>query len=221
MIESGVLFTHTHSFRDLDLILAPFTPAPAPVKTNYIDVPGMDGDLDLTEAHGETKFGSRNFTFKFTINPASEMTFDEKVMQVSNALNGRERQIILDRDNEYYWWGRLTVNEYLQDKKLGQIVITAKVEPYKYKVEETVETFTLTPETKTIVLNNGRKSVIPLIDCTNDNTSVIFGGTGLIEEHVMNAGVHSFPDCILREGENYVQVSGTGSITFRYREGDL
>lgn len=221
MIEQGVLFTYLHSFRDLELILAPFTPPPAPVKTAYVDVPGMDGDLDLTEVHGDIKYGSRTLTFKFTISPASEMTFDEKVTQVSNALNGRERQIILDRDSEYYWWGRLTVNEHLQDKKLGQIVVTAKVEPYKYKVKETVKTFTLTPEKRNIVLTSGRKPVIPLIDCTNDNTTVTFGGTGIIEEHVISAGTHKFLDCVLHEGENYVEISGSGEITFRYREGDL
>lgn len=221
MIETGVWFTYLHSFRDLDLILAPFTPSPAPVKTNYVDVPGMDGELDFTESHGEIKYGCRNFTFKFSINPESEMTFDEKVTQVSNALNGRQRQIILDRDSGYYWWGRLTVNEHLQDKKIGQIVISAKVEPYKYKVKETVKTFKLTPEGTTIILKNGRKSVVPYIECTDDNTSVTFGGIGIIEEHILNAGTHRFLDCILREGENYVQISGTGEITFRYREGDM
>ncbi len=221
MIETGVRFTNLHSFRDLDLILSPFTPSPAPVKTTYIDVPGADGSLDLTEANGEIKYGNRTFQIKFTVNPESEMTFDEKVSQVSNALNGRERQIIFDRDSEYYWWGRLTVNEYLQDKNIKQLTVTANVEPYKYKIKETQKTFTLSPEETTIILKNGRKSVVPYIECTDDNTSVTFGGTGIIEEHILSAGTHRFLDCILREGENYVWISGTGEITFRYREGDL
>ncbi len=217
MIESGVTFTYLHSFRDLELILAPFTPTPAQPKTTYIDIPGSDGQLDLTEAHGEIRYKNRDFTFVFTVAPTSEMTFDEKVTQISDALNGRKRQIILDRDPEYYWWGRLTVNEYLQDKNLKQITITAVVEPYKYRVSETSKTFALTETAANIILNNGRKSVVPLIDCTADNTVITCeGGT-----FALNAGTHRLSDIMLHEGENILTLSGSGEVTFRYREGEL
>ena len=87
-IYKGIYFDDIHSYFDLNLILAPFVPTPAEPKTNYIDITGGDGSLDLTEGLGEVKYKDRNFTFTFTINPSEKMTFDEKVSQVSNALDG-------------------------------------------------------------------------------------------------------------------------------------
>ena len=49
---NGVYFDDIHSYRDLNLILSPFTPTPAVPQTNLLQVPGRDGLLDLTEANG-------------------------------------------------------------------------------------------------------------------------------------------------------------------------
>lgn len=134
---NGVYFDELHSYNDFNLIMAPFTPAPAMPKTNYMEIAGGNGSLDFTEAFGEVKYKDRDLKFTFTIDPAETMTFDEKVTQISNALNGKKCKITLDRDADYYWDGRLTVNEYLQNKSIGQIVISATVRPYKLKQTET------------------------------------------------------------------------------------
>ena len=85
---NGVYFGNVHSYEDLHLILAPFTPAPAEPQTNFLQIPGRDGLLDLTEANGEVKFNAREFVFTFTIAPGDPLTFDEWLSAVSNALNG-------------------------------------------------------------------------------------------------------------------------------------
>ena len=119
----GIKFNDIHSYDDLNLLLAPFVPTPATPKTTYIDIPGGDGSIDLTEAHGDIKYNDREFTFTFTVNPLDLTTFDKKITQVSNALNGRQFKITLDRDSNYYWEGRCSVDQYLQDRNLKQIVI--------------------------------------------------------------------------------------------------
>ena len=217
MIETGVLFGDIHSFFDLNLILSPFTPAPATPKTVYVDVAGADEPVDLTEAHGKVFYNPRDFSFTFTINPTDEMTFDEKVTQVSNALNGKRCKITLDRDPEYYWHGRCVVNEYKQDRRIGQIVVGAKVNPYKLKQEQTVHSFSLTAEEQTVTLWNGRKSAVPVFECTNDNTVVVFGDI----RETMSAGTHKFLDICFKEGSNVLKLSGTGTIKITYQEGEL
>lgn len=216
-IYKGIYFDDIHSFIDLNLILAPFVPVPATPKTNYIEIKGGDGSLDLTEALGSVTYKNRDFSFTFTISPNEKMTFDEKVSQVSNALNGRWCKITLDRDPNYYWEGRCIVDKYAQNKKLGQISIKATVKPYKYKQDKTVVSFDLTPEEKEITLKNGRKPVVPLITCTNDNTNVSFG---LVSE-TLSAGTHKILDVYLTEGNNILKVSGNGTITFEYQEAEL
>lgn len=137
----GVSFGDIHSYRDLNLILEPFTPTPAEPQTNFLQVPGRDGYLDLTEANGEVKFKSRVFSIPFTIAPGDNLTFDERVSMVSGALNGKQCNITFDRDPDYYWVGRLSVDKYARNKNIGQIVVKATVEPYKYKQSETAVSY--------------------------------------------------------------------------------
>lgn len=217
MIETGVSFGGIHSFYDLNLILAPFTPTPATPKTVYVDVAGADEPLDLTEAHGKVFFNPRDFQFTFTINPTDKMTFDEKVTQISNALNGKRCKITLDRDPDYYWLGRCVVNQYKQDRRIGQVVVSAKVNPYKLKQNPTVRSYTLTAEEQTVRLQNGRKSVVPVFECTHDNTVVVFGDI----TETMSAGTHKVLDICFKEGINVLKLSGTGTITITYQEGEL
>lgn len=214
---NGVYFGNIHSFYDLNLILAPFTPAPAEPKLNFLEIPGRDGHLDLTETNGEVKYNSREFEFIFTVAPGDPLTFDERVSAVSNALNGLRCKITLDRDPDYYWLGRCVVNQYKQNKRIGQITVNAKVNPYKLKQNPTVHSFSLTSELQTVTIRNSRKSVVPTFECTNDNTTIQFNNVSV----VVNAGTHKILDICFAEGENVLNLSGTGTITITYQEGEL
>ena len=56
MISKGISFDNIHSFYDLNLILSGVEITPAKPKTNYVDIVGGDGSIDMTEAHGDVKF---------------------------------------------------------------------------------------------------------------------------------------------------------------------
>ena len=214
---SGILFDDIHSYDDLLLVLSDKDIPPATPKTTYIDVPGADGSLDLTETHGEVKYKDRDCKFTFTMLPSDTTDWEEKKTEISNLLNGKVFKITLDTDEDYYYQGRCTVNEYLQDRNLKQFVISAKVKPYKFKQEATVVFVTLTGTEKTVRLGNGRMSVSPSIECSNDNTIIVFGNTTFN----LSAGTHKLLDIQLVEGTNTLTVSGTGTVTFRYQEGEL
>lgn len=220
MIDKGIRFDNIHSYHDLNLILSKAEIPPAQPKTTYIDIPGGDGSVDLTEANGEVKFNNRECQFTFTMNPSgdlSEAAWEEKKTEVSNALNGREFKITLDKDDRYYYLGRCSVDEYLSDKRIRQIVITAMVKPYKLKQNVTVLTFELSETQKTVNVLNGRKSVSPTIECTNDNTMIDFENVSLS----LSAGTYKVLDIQFKEGNNQLKLSGTGSVTFRFQEGEL
>lgn len=218
MITKGIQFGEIHSFYDLNLVLSSKSIPPASPKTNYVSLPGGDGSLDLTEAHGEIKYNDRDLSFAFTIHPDDKMSFEEKVSFVSNKLNGRYfERITNDKDPEYYFSGRVSVNEYLQDRSLGQIKISAKVKPYKMRHTETVVSVALTGAEKEITLRNERKPVVPVITCTNHDTTVSYDG----KSWTLSAGTHELPSLYVTESGKVVRVSGTGTITFTYREGAL
>lgn len=216
MIETGIFFGDIHSFFDLNLILSAVNIPPAQPKTNYVEIPGGDTSIDLTEALGGVHFHDRECKFTFSVNPADDKTFEERRMIVANALNGKRCNICLDKDPDYYYSGRITINEWLQDRNLKQFVIGARVAPYKYRRNETVVSVTLSNTPQKVILVNGRKKVVPVITCTG-NTTIVFGSATFN----VSAGTHIMPDICLTEGANPVMVSGTGTVTFTYREGDF
>lgn len=220
MIETGVLFDDIHSFRDLNLVLAPFTLVPAKPKTSYIDVEGRDGSIDASEANGKITYEDREFAFTFTVFPKDELTFEERQTVVSNALNGKRCKITIEKDPEYYFDGRCTVNEYFANKKLRQIVVGVRCAPYKMKQHETVLSFDLASnEQRTIILQNGKKRVVPIIEVSG-SVSVGFGGYSNTYKD------ETFKDlniCLL-EGTNILTLkasSNPATIKFTYREGVL
>ena len=217
MISKGVQFGDIHSYDDLDLLFAPFVIPPAIPKTNLLDIPAGDGSLDLTEALDEVRFNDREFIMKFTVNSLSTMTFDEKVMQVSNLLNGKEFKITFDRDSDWYWQGRCVVNEHLQNKTINQITIKAIVRPYKLKQAVTTNVFTLSSTPKSIMLTNNRKTVMPEIYCTEDKCKITVGSA----TYVLQKGSQSLLEIMFTEGKNELIISGSGTMTFRYQEGAL
>lgn len=218
---NGVYFGNIHSFYDLNLILAPFTPAPAEPKLNFLEIPGRDGHLDLTEANGEVKFKSREFVFTFTVAPGDPLTFDERLSAVSNALNGLRCNITLDRDPDWYWEGRCAVSEYDQDKNIGQITVTATVNPYKLKQNETVYSIFLPDRAfQNVRLTNGsRMPVVPTVTCTEKCLIDLGRNVGVL--YSFEAGTHRVPGLRMVEGAISFSVAGDGEVTFTYREGEL
>lgn len=210
---NGMWFDDIHSYEDLNLVLSAVYIPPAVAKTNYIEIPGGDGTVDLTEAFGEVKYNDRECSFTFTVFPGDD--FEEKKREVSNRLNGKRCKITLDKDPEFYWDGRCFLDDYATDRNLLQIVVRAIVRPYKMKQVETKAVFPA-GEATTKRLLNGRKTVIPTI--TNTATAdIVFGG----QTYTIKAGTHRLLNIELVEGENVVMVTSSKEVLFAYREGDL
>lgn len=217
MIEKGVKFGDIHSFDDLNMVLSKVEISPASPKTTYIDIPGGDGDIDLTEAHGEVKYSDGAIKLVLSMLPNDAKSWNEKQTEISNALNGRYfEKITLEKDADYYYSGRCSVASYAEKGKDRQISISAKVRPYKMRQNETVLQVNLSSTEHTITLQNSRKSVVPDIICTG-SASIVFGGNTF----TIGEGSFRFLDILLKEGANVMTASGTGTLTFTYREGDL
>ena len=132
-------------------------------------------------------------------------------------MSGRACKIILDKDNGYYYQGRCTVDEFLSDKRIRKIVVTAKVKPYKFRVAETVLSFALSATEKTVVINNSRKSVVPMITASKNNARIVFGNAS----YSLEAGTHQVLGIEFKQGANNLTLSGSGTLEFRFREADL
>lgn len=226
MANKGVRFGSIHSWDTLRLILMPFAIPPAEPKMTFLDIPAGDGTLDLTEALGEVKYKDREFVMKFTVDPQSDMTFDEKLTQVSNALNGRAFEIIFDRDSDWLWEGRCIVNEHAQSKVLQEITIKAIVKPYKLKREWTECSGTIQENESscTVSVENSRKTVVPHMSA-GGASNIHFNFEGKAYEF-NNLVTQIYPEIQLKEGTNkftFFRTVGNGKqhFTILYREGAL
>ena len=152
----GILFDTFHSFDNFALILTSKTIGQPVVKTEYVEVLGADGQLDLTEAFGEVKYLNRKLTFVFSIfEDANEWA--AAYSRVLNNLHGKKMKIVLDDDPEFYYIGRVNVSDYISAKRIGNITIEVDAEPYKYKQILTIVTNTVSG-TLTVNYTNLRKS---------------------------------------------------------------
>jgi phage-related protein len=213
----GIKFGNYHSYEAFQLILASKTIGTPSPKTETIDIPGGDGVLDLTDYFGETKYGNRNLSFEFSslVIPSDFMSL---FSMVQNALHGKKLPIILDDDSGWYYTGRISVSEWKADRNIGKLTIDCDCEPYKYQISTTVITKSISG-TSVITLANSRKRVVPEVKVTSASGLTVTYGSGSV--WTLASGSYLLPELELVEGDNLVTVSGTGTITFTYTQGNL
>ena len=215
LFMNGVKFGDYHSYNDFSLILSSKTIGTPTPKTETIDIPGGDGVLDLTEFFGEVKYTNRQLSFEFSTIVSKE-EFMESFSRVQNAIHGQKMQIVLDDDSEWFYFGRITVSEWKADKNIGKFTIDCDCEPYKTRLGDT-EIFQMVEGTETkVILPNGRKTVVPLIEITG-NVNLTYGENFW----ALSAGIYELPALILQNGDNEIIVGGTGTAAFTYRERGL
>jgi phage-related protein len=184
---------------------------PAP-KTSYIDIPFGDGSADLSMASGEMKYGMRKLSMILQgIMRTNEL--EALSTSLANMLHGQKVKIRFDSDPDYYYYGRVSV-AYLKAKAIGEIVLEALCEPYKYRC------FLLPKALKwqevTSNLTNDRMRAYPKIT-TSAAFTVTKDGVTYSYETVSDQQT-IIP---LLEGENELILTGTGTITFEWQEGAL
>lgn len=212
----GIRFGVYHSYDDLKLILTAKELGAPEVKSKKLDIPGADSSLDLTDFFGEPKYDDVMHRFDFsTIVPQAE--FITLYSRIKNAIHGRKMRIILDDDPLFYWIGRVHVSKFTNEKNVGMISIECDCQPYKYKQDATVSAHVVSG-VQTITLTNGRKRAVPEVQIHTDTSiRIVYGG--YIWD--LGGGVYTLPELELTHGENTVTVTGSGTVSFIWQEGDL
>ena len=158
-----------------------------------------------------------------------------KISEISNYLHGKKLKIILDEDSSFYYYGRLTVNNFKSNKSTGTISIEAEVEPYKYDLYSSLEDWLWDSfnfetgiiyelkeikiiEKKQVTIVGRRQKSVPTIDVIDtENMIVEFENN----KYSLNKGKQRVLNIEIKEGENVLNFYGNGTVSIEYRGGSL
>lgn len=191
----------------------------------WVDVPGrrkgpIDASTILTD--GDPVYDSRTLTATLESSEGTREEREARIEQMVNWLDGWWADIILpdDINTRRYMRGTVSVKRVYNDQAHAQVKVSAICEPWKYSATEKSPSFTASSTEKTGTLtNDGRLAMVPLLTITGTGASVLLKyGTS---SWTLSAGTYALPDLLLKTGTLSFKYSGSGTLTFTYREAVL
>lgn len=206
------------------------------VKRESVEVPGADGELDLSEVLTgyptyENRRGSIKFRFYDNGTPARPRWHNLK-----NYLHGRTMRAVVEDDFEYYYEGRFMVGdlEWAKRGNWAETEISYDVKPYKLEFSTSIEDWLWNPfnfETgvireyggiavdgeTTVTVIGSRMPVVPKFVVTGGALTLSFG-TNLYD---LPVGTTVIPQITLMDNEYEMIFSGTGTVSIEFRGGCL
>ena len=212
---SDIRFGTKWAHADYGLIVAPYAiPMPEP-QTNFVEIPGRDGALDLSEAFGTVRYADRIISLTLY----ARAPFDTLISAFAVGVHGRRMNVIFDRDPTFYYDARVTLEDVERHAGYCELSLECRARPYKLEHFETTITI-LATGSATVTLSNTRMPVVPTITVSAEMTLAF---TLLGKDYTVNlsVGTHIIPSLVLLEGDTAIEITGTGRITFTYRKGAL
>ena len=109
---------------------------PKKIRTEYITVPGRDGVLDYTEANGkvfaDNNTGSWEFIVLHEFHP--DKSWAEVYSEILNNLHGKKVKYSFLDAPEYYYVGRIFVNQWKSDPHWSTITLDYDRNPGRTKI---------------------------------------------------------------------------------------
>lgn len=206
---------------------------PPSVKTSYVDLPGGDGTLDLTEVlAGRPTYNNRTGSWTFYVMNGYQEWY-ELYSDIMEYLQGREMDAILEDDPAYCYHGRFQVDAWRSDPTWSKIVISYNVGPYKKDVAGYGDNWLWDPfnferdiirsyknlivdGSLTVTYVNDVLETIPTFIVTNAMTVEYKGTT-----YTLAAGSNTIKAIKFTAGENILTFTGNGKVTIENIGGKL
>ncbi len=187
------------------------------VKRKTIDIAGMDGELDLSEAlDGVLRYYNRTITIRFQCF-AQDKDYILLEQKCKNDLHGKRMKISFDTDSDYYYIGVVEV-EWASEEVVDTATININCEPYKYKNYKTIVERDIKVN-NIITLVNEKMPTNPVVTVSNQMTLSFMVQDREVSKTL--TGTTKLTELCMLAGEYQVKVNGTGHIKFEWQEGAL
>ena len=217
-MERYFILDKFNTWYDWRLILTAKSITPPEPKTNYVKIDGMSGSLDLSESlTGEVTYEDRTITATFWTDNGTRKEREKLLRDIRIALHGRKIKTMEPDDPEHYFYGRAKIKSEKNTLPYAELTIECICEPWRYAISDTVREVEVTETVTNVVINNnGAKTLNPVIS-VKGNVSITYNNN----KTTLSDGDYKISDIKLRHGFNIIGVSGSGTVTFTYKEADL
>lgn len=218
-MERYFVLDNTNTYLDWNLLITSKEITPPELNTNYVEIGGMSGSLDLSEAlTGEITYKDCTISASFWTDHGSRNDRAVLIQNITRTLHGRKIKIIEPDDPNHYMIGRVKIGQYENVIAYSTINMEFICEPWKYAIAESerIVSCDATRRIECVINNNGIKTLCPDVVVTGDITLSV--GDDSI---VLTTGKYKLSDLKLYRGANIVGVYGFGTVRFIYREADL
>lgn len=133
-------------------------------KTNYVSIPGRDGEIDLASnlTDGYPRYKNRTFTATLESSNGSRADREELISDLVNTVEGRYLAIIAPDDEAHYMIGYVHTEVEFSDINHCRVILSANVAPWREALDEVYIELTPTNTTQYIYLENrGGRPVAP------------------------------------------------------------
>lgn len=213
-----ILFDKYNTAYDWGLVLTAKAVSDAEPKTNYQELAGVSGTIDMTESlTGEVAYSDRTLTASFSASEGTAKEREALLRKITAALHGRRVRIVEPDNPEHYLVGRVKVKNEQNSHAYSTFNIEATCEPWRYAVNESERRVDVkNNRTDVVIHNDGVRAVCPVITVAG---KVNITDNGATTE--LTSGSYKITDIRLQPGANVIGVSGSGSVVFTYREAVL
>lgn len=236
-MATGVSFDGVHSYGEWGLKLKDVSIGFPEEKQAFVDVPGMNGQLDLTDAqNGGVAYGMRTLEFTFDARDCNYLNWTWLVSKVARAIHGGKKKIVLDIDPDYFYVGRCSINTKKTDEIFAEIAVTCKCEPFKMTGTSENGEWLWDPfsfidgvirDTAGIAINSASSWQKVSVYGWAHNEALEIRSTAAMklqfdgQEYDLTAGTNIMVQFDIQEGENSVYFKGVGTVTIIQRGGTL
>jgi hypothetical protein len=194
---------------------------PPKAKKTIIEIPGSNNRIDLTESlSGDVTYENRTGSIEFIVlnDRPDNVHWYDIYNDIMNTIHGRRVKFSLEEEPDWYYQGRVEVNEWKTNKDYSRITLDYDVGPFKYKSVPTVDGPFRVSSTSTKSYTNSRMPTIPKFTATASGMTVSNGTStyDLVRNQAVATGI-----VFAGNSTTSLTFTGNGNITVSYQEGKL
>ena len=226
----GIIKNGQHSYNDFGLTVRDVTTETKKKNKILVKVPFMNGSYDFSSLYGGQTYEEEMRTYEFNLIARDKYDLEIQKIKISDwLLDGQQVKIHDDLIVGYHRLAECVDLSFEEKQNYAKVIANFRAYPFKIKDnhegDDTWDTFNFelddVQETKFIVesfknvvlINGGSNVVTPTIICTEE-MDVKLGNKNFI----FPPGVSKDYRFILKKGENHIEITGTGTIEFKFKK---